>query len=179
MKKNEIKELLVKEFVGKKYNNCVGENPYSIMVYLRDYLKLDRIKFVAKYERDRATLVYQDYAAGKEISRSVAHIKVKKQQGEYKGAYGYGSRYEWLIKDIEVTLCDNMQNLDIEDVVANVIELAKQDEKNVNNYQALACEILKAVKKICAENNTNDWLMVDYINDNYFALNSLLETEEK
>ena len=177
MKQNKIKELLVKEFVGKKYYG--GKDSYSIMVYLRDYLKLDRMKFVVKYERERATLVYRDYVAGKEISRSVAHIKVKKQQGEYKGTYFYGGRYEWLIKDIEVTLCDNMQNLDIEDVIANVIEKVKQDEKNVNNYQALACEVLKAVKKICAENNTNEWTMVDYINSNYFTLNSLLQKEEK
>ena len=180
MKQNEIKELLVKKFVGKRCNSYSGASVCQIMTYLRDYLKLNHMLFTVKDKKDRASIEYDDCVAGKHIGRSVAHIKIKKQKGEYiRGAYSFGSHYEWIIKDIEVIICDEGQNIDIEDVVNSVMEQAKEEEKSVIKYQELAVKILKDINKTCGEKNIDTWLMIDYIKENYFSLKALLNKDEK
>ena len=182
MKKQEIKELLVKEYVGKKFASYGSEsaNAYQIMAHLRYVLGLENSqKFYVREKSQSAQLLYVDYVANKRIERSIAQIDVKKQKGKYISSYwGIGS-YEWTIKDIEVTICDNGVGLDIEDVIKSVMEDAQIQARKNREYQDVALEVLKGIQKICKENNTDLYSMIRYIKDNHYSLEELIEKENR
>lgn len=178
MKEQEIRQLLVKEFQGKEFNQCGPNSPYAIMSYLKKILGISSSQCSIKEERATARLSYIGYNHNQTIEHPIVTIHIKKQKGDSHYNWGY-SYCDWTIKDIEVVLCDNNQNLDIEEVIQNAEKYVKEHLKKVDTKYQVAKEAMKALKKICADNQEDIYKIFDYMKSNYYSLNDEINKEEE
>jgi len=172
MRANFMKMALEKEFVGKEFNGGANSvSPYSVGYFIREKLIPAHAKHDITVSVDKycVTLSVTYKTADRWVQRSLLHADIRRAKGVSHYNF-FGSYCDWTIKGIDVTFCDNGQNLDLNDLYEKLMNEADQQKINALEYEAEILDILNDLKAKTGldEHKLRD--CIDYIHNHWYSL---------
>ncbi len=175
MNAKELKDYLNDLYVGKKYDkNSYGGEVISSWTAASDVKKmingmLPRGVSVSADEENNSTelkLFLQNTM--QPVVRTIARISVSKTKGDYVPGYWGNGHYDWIVKDIDVTLYSPNSINPVDDVDLKIIvdewldKILNEDSKN-KKFEAKVIEINKVLKETCKNFNCDYLSVIEFI----------------